>query len=423
MPKRKVNLLWAALLVLFFLRPFISQRCYPHLDLYYSLGLLLCFLLWYLFNPELSPQDPLGLPMFLFFSALFISTLFSLNCYWSLGEIYSFIVYAGAFYLMARINLEQKKQLIFTLVLAACLVALYGVYQFFWGLQHTLDYLARIQPYPYAQEFLSRKRAFATFLSPDVFAAYLVMVLPLTAGVFLEGLSKRRHPLLIFAGLSIIFILASLFLTKSVGGWLGLFTVLLSFSILLFMHYPLLRPKAVSITVVSALLIMAALVGIFIIRSGSFFEFNSPHNSIVQRSYFWLSAVKIIRSFPLTGVGLDNFGWFYPDYKSPQAIATWFVHNSYLQLWAEAGILGIAGWLWLAIGSFRLGLKKLKVSPEVNYLLVGLLAASVGFLIHNLIDFSFFLPEVALHWWVIAGLISFWPEKSAENCASVRKPA
>ena len=402
----KSNIAWRLLLFLIFLRPFICQRCSPPFDIYYCLIFLFCASLWLILSPKTSFKNPLNYPILLFLIAIGLSTSFSINSRLSLSEIYKFITYLVAFYLMIQVTPKQKKQVLATFVSAAFLLSLYGIYQFFWGFQNILDYLSQIEPYPYAEEFLARKRVFASFLSPDMFAGYLIMMLPLATGFFLDNLIKKNRSLWILSGLSIAFMLIALLLTKSLGAWISLFVAFLVFSVLLFVRHPLLRPKILLAAAITCIIIMSMLAGIFITRTEQFLDFNNPQNSIIQRLYFWKAGVEIIKDFPFTGVGLGNFGLIYPKYKSPEAFQTHFAHNSYLQIWAEMGILGILAWLWLILGSFRAGLRNLKVEHGRSYLTIGLIAASAAFLAHNLIDFAFFIPEVAFHWWVILGLIS-----------------
>lgn len=99
----------------------------------------------------------------------------------------------------------------------------------------------------------------------------------------------------------------------------------------------------------------------------------------------------MITAHPFVGVGLGNFN----------LNQTRYAHNSYLQIWAEIGLLGIVSFLWLVITVLKCGLKSLK-NDRIR--IAGLLSANIIFLAHNFIDFSFFLPEVVFLWWVILGV-------------------
>lgn len=95
---------------------------------------------------------------------------------------------------------------------------------------------------------------------------------------------------------------------------------------------------------------------------------------------------------PLAGVGIGNFNLNYSRYA----------HNSYLQLWAEMGILGLLSILWLIVCVFWGGVKN---SGRNNKSSLPLLTGVLTFALHNAVDFSFFLPEAAFIWWLLLGLI------------------
>jgi O-antigen ligase len=142
----------------------------------------------------------------------------------------------------------------------------------------------------------------------------------------------------------------------------------------------------------SSLLII--IVFIIIIRSATQKQHLQPMFSAIMRLNYWKDTLKIIWSVPLIGMGLGNFNLFYSRYA----------HNSYLQIWAEMGIFGIISFLWLIIRTIKLGLHNIKNAPNKNQI-ASLIGANAVFLVHNFLDFSFFLPEVAFLWWIILGLI------------------
>ena len=77
-----------------------------------------------------------------------------------------------------------------------------------------------------------------------------------------------------------------------------------------------------------------------------------------MRLNYWADSLKIIKVYPWTGTGLGNFNLTYARYA----------HNSYLQIWAEMGILGIIAFLWLIITVLKSGLKNLYLDSESQLL-------------------------------------------------------
>lgn len=69
------------------------------------------------------------------------------------------------------------------------------------------------------------------------------------------------------------------------------------------------------------------------------------------RGGYWLGAVELAAENPVRGVGLDNFGPRYPAKKALWAWETNRVHNHYLQLWVDGGVLLLLAFLllWWAI--------------------------------------------------------------------------
>jgi O-antigen ligase len=137
------------------------------------------------------------------------------------------------------------------------------------------------------------------------------------------------------------------------------------------------------------LLIVVMIIG----RSATQKEYLHPAFSVIMRLNYWQESLAIIKAHPFVGVGLGNFNLQNSRYA----------HNSYLQIWAEMGILGLFSLIWIVSVVFKTCFRNLTQSPYKRQV-AGLLAANVVFLMHNFLDFTFFLPEISLIWWVILGL-------------------
>ena len=292
------------------------------------------------------------------------------------------------------------------MIIAGALVGLRGIYQYFFGLGWTMEYLNQVKndlsSYQYAKNVLFSKRAFSTFFSPDMLAGYLAMVMPLAGGFLIDNLKFRKK--LVLASISLFIISICIGLTKSLGGWLSLFAGSIIFFILFLKELPHLdHKKVIKLAAIVLTVIILISTATVIKRANQFIDFTNPQNSILQRLYYWKSTLKMIKDFPLTGIGWGNFGTAYARYKLQGANEIKNAHNSYLQIWAEAGLLGVIATVWLIFIFFREGLQGLKEPGEKGFK-IGLIAAGFSFLTHNLIDYDYYISQVSFHWWIILGL-------------------
>jgi O-antigen ligase len=110
---------------------------------------------------------------------------------------------------------------------------------------------------------------------------------------------------------------------------------------------------------------------------------------------------------PVLGWGMGTFEDVYPKFRS---FYTNFLvdkaHNDYLQLLAEAGILGFACAIWFLSACLRRALRNThKWTSDVNgpVALVAILGIS-GILVHSLVDFNLQIPANALLFYVLCAV-------------------
>jgi O-antigen ligase len=363
------------LLILIFIRPFISSLAFPFLNSLYSNFFLLFIITWlFVKGASLNKIQTLKYPLISFCLALIISVAFSSDKVNSLEELSYYITGLFLFAIGGSLTYEEKIRLIQTIILASFVIGLLSIYQYFFGFQHILEYIHKQKlSDPFVLDYIIRKRVFFPFVTPNTLAGYLIMIIPLLL------INKNRIWFIIPLSFALL-------LTQSLGAFLSLFLVL---GIYFYLKNKL---EMKGIFFLFGLLIIIGLV--FIARVSTQKQHLQPIFSTVMRLSYWKDALRMIGARPLIGVGLGNFN----------LVQSRYAHNSYLQIWAEMGILGIASIIWLIIVVFKSALKNIKASLNKN-LIISLFAANAAFLIHNLVDFSFFLPEVSLIWWVMLGLL------------------
>lgn len=110
------------------------------------------------------------------------------------------------------------------------------------------------------------------------------------------------------------------------------------------------------------------------------------------------SAWSMIQEHPWLGTGLGSFQYLYPPYRDPleRFTAAGWVHNDYLQLWVEAGILPLL--LMMAVGLWCLhGVVREMRHPSPQALQrLGYLAAVLATLLHASVNFLVYFPAVSI---------------------------
>ena len=363
------------LLTLIFARPFISSLAFPYLNYIYSYLLLLFVISWCIVRKvSLSKTNRLLYPLAAFFLSLIISGIFSHDRIGCLKEAYKYIAGPLILLVAGSCNKKEKDIILQTLLFAGLTISILAIYQYFFGFRNLLDYLKRENiNNAFAIDYIARRRVFFPFVTPNALGGYLAMIIPLIL------IFKNR----VFLSMPI---LIAIFLSGSLGAISSL-----TLAIIIYLCLKNGCDKKILIYPLGLLIILGL---VFISRSLPQKPHFQPAFSAVMRLDYWTETLGIIKLHPWTGMGIGNFNLEHSRYA----------HNSYLQLWAETGILGLLSLIWLVIAIFKKSLNGLRGKTDIVN--AGLIISSSVFIIHNFIDFGFFLPEVASIWWLILGLMS-----------------
>jgi O-antigen ligase len=257
-------------------------------------------------------------------------------------------------------------------------------------------------------------RVCSVYSHPDNLGLFLGRVIPLAACLPLffnqSGWRIWRSPswrVKLYA-LALLPLMATLFLSYSRGAWLGVAAAFLGMFVVIGSRRWLIAYGG------AALLGLAALPFIKIERITSLFTGGGSSNT---RLYIWQSAVDIIKDHPLTGIGLDQFLYVYnPQYVNPLAWTERFTshpHNMVLDFWLRLGILGPLLLLWLLFTFFKTALDRTLLKPLTaakpasgppraasaglrRALTLGLFGSMLDFLVHGMVDNSFFVIDLAI---------------------------
>ncbi len=150
---------------------------------------------------------------------------------------------------------------------------------------------------------------------------------------------------------------------------------------------------------------------------------NLAHTSI------WQSALNMIRDHPVVGVGPDNFLYYYSNDEAcaPGHIAHWYYvqagsnfercishpHNLFLDFWLSTGIIGLIAALWLIVLFAVLGLRAWHTaSAEWKGPITAALLIMLATVVHGEVDNSYFLPDLAVFFWLCLGVVTLWEQRA-----------
>ncbi|HEV8160448.1 MAG TPA: O-antigen ligase family protein, partial [Pyrinomonadaceae bacterium] len=290
-------------------------------------------------------------------------------------------------------NQKRLRKVVFSIVIFGSLMAFFGILQ---RLANT-DAIYGLRPSPQALPF-------ASFVNQHHFAAFMEMTIGITlALIFGQATKKDKRTLLIIA---VVVMGIAILLTGSRGGLISLLGVIG------FLVTANLLGKTKSgensgegnkgnfrrnfAFITAGLALMLVLFGAVLLLGGEKSLLRGIGVQINQedissgRGHFWQIALKIFFDHPIFGAGLDSFGTAFTRYDTWNgSFRVEQAHNDYLQVLAEAGILGFA---CIAIFIFLLFKKSLQIvgTASDNFrrsTAIGALAGCFGVLVHSFFDF------------------------------------
>lgn len=243
-------------------------------------------------------------------------------------------------------------------------------------------------------------RVFGTIGSPNTAASYLTLLLAPALSVMLTPL-ERSHRWL--AALAFSLGTIALLLTLSRGGWIA-FAV--SVALLCLLSF---RRGWLSARVALAILVIVVLI-LFLFREPILHRlFGDDAGAADSRSTMWRQALDVIETNPVLGVGANNYGIWFEQYIGPELDAPRIrtVHNKYLLVWAETGIVGLVAFLGFLLSAIRWGWQGWQLRDRLlSPLALGFAVAIVGQMIHMFFDIFRSRPQVQALWLVVALIIT-----------------
>jgi O-antigen ligase len=128
--------------------------------------------------------------------------------------------------------------------------------------------------------------------------------------------------------------------------------------------------------------------------------------SVQTRVELARTAVSVIETRPLLGIGFDRFQDLADRHASPELNALWRArknpHNDFLRIGAELGLIGLGLFLWILGAAGHRIWQTLRTAPDIH--LAALTGGLLAFLATSLISDPLMFREVSYAFWIALGL-------------------
>ena len=332
-----------------------------------------------------------------------------------LTRLVVFLIFFAACLVFINTEVRVKK--------AAILTVTFGAVMAFFGIIQRLSDPDAI----YGMRAVTQAIPFGPFINQHHFAAFMEMTGGLTLGLLLGRRSDRNRKVLLAFALVLMF--TAIVLTGSRGGLIGAAAVASFAAALTILGRK--QDRDVDHVVSRAGLVIAG--AAFIVVTLGLVLFVGGGDSLLRgigagemagdfssgRLHFWGIAVKIFLAHPIAGSGFDAFGAAFTRYDTWNGMfRVEQAHNDYLQILAEAGVIGlvcVAGFVFLL---FRRGLATIaKAHGFTRDVAIGALAGCFGILVHSFFDFPLRTPSNAFFFLLLCtvGVVNVTVRRNARH--------
>lgn len=320
------------------------------------------------------------------------------------------------------LHLRHLSWLVFALVMAGLANALIGLYIFLGG-SGALHLLINDRFF----------RAFGTFGQPNPFGGFMGLLAPLAFGAALgytaRALTTRRltgHLDIAAACIAAFYYTAfaalglGVIISWSRGAWLGFAVAMIALLAAVPRRWWHSLVALLVILSVGGLLwfsgrlptaiverVNSATAELFTPTEVRGVDITPENYAVVERLAHWQAALSMAQQHPWLGVGMGNYEVAYPQHR----LINWVeplghAHNYYLNVFAEAGIIGLTIYivLWLSILWLTWRARR---HPDAlaRFFAVGLVGTWMYLTIHSLTD-NLFVNNMFLHIGVMLGILA-----------------
>jgi len=329
-------------------------------------------------------RGPLTAPAILLIVAGAISVLVSGDHRGALGLYRAYFLEPAAFFLVVGAVASTPRRAGLILVgfgAGAAVAAILNIAVVFDAIRHHVLDLATTPPV-------------VIYQTANAVALYLIPLIAMAAAILVAGRGRAERWL---SGLFLAVALPACLLSFSRGGYLALGAVALGVA---------LSHRRAKVLIPGVVVAALAVSQVPLIRHRIAYELQAvPGNTLDFRLRIWGQTLRMLSHSPVLGIGLSYYqqamGPYWQDL--PKVI---YPHNIVLNFWAVTGLLGLAGFFWLASRAFMLGWRGWRRHPaEWRPYDLGVMLVLVSVVVHGLVDVPFFKNDLSFEFWALLGIL------------------
>ena len=334
-----------------------------------------------------------------FVLCIMLSAVKSIELSLTVKEIVRWLELFLIYYLTINLINDEKKMriILYSMVLTVAIASTYGIINYYNSVEYgTLWH-----------------RASSLFGSPNPFAGYVNLIIPVFFGMLMASVFLWERIMLgVLAVLSII----ACFLSVSRSGWLSLVLTMVLVFFLVKAKKRVLPFLAVSFALFAITFLFSDIRDNFMDRE----RLQRVQSSVKYRAICYPVGFNMVKDDLILGIGIGNYPLLITKFanKYDNYIIQNNLHNLYFQIFVEAGLMGLSAFVfWLACTIKHL-MRNLKMLEKArNYsLFVGLVGGVIVYLFNNLTE-VLTVHGIHLQWGIILGLAVVLTQfRESETC-------